>query len=150
MSRAARSELKQYPSPKSRQPSARRPRAVAKRAQPNPAAKMARRKFLRAFPGGFADETYLAWERDYKWNAHLRWREALGESSFRRLLYDRRFAEITRLATSIESRTNLLFSFEKMALRDAVRSPAAQKRLLTRCLTCFMAAIRWMLDLTDG
>jgi hypothetical protein len=127
MSKAAHSELKLYPSPKLRKPSARRPRAVAKHAQPSPAAQKARRKFLRVFPGGFADETYLAWERDYKWNAHLRWQEALGESSIRRLVYGRRFAEIARLATSIESRTNLLFSFEKMALRDAVRSPAGAK-----------------------
>ena len=127
MSKASRSDLERYPSPKSRRPSARRARAFAKHGQPNPAAQKARRKFLRAFPGGFADETYLAWERDYKWNAHLRWKEVLGESSFRRLLYDRRFAEIARVATSIESRTNLLFSFEKMALRDAVRSPAGAK-----------------------
>ena len=127
MSSTARRELKLYPSPKSRRPSARRARAFAKHGQPNPAAQKARRKFLRAFPGGFADETYLAWERDYKWNAHLRWQEALGESSLRRLLYGRQFAEIARLATSIESRTNLLFSFEKMALRDAVRSPAGAR-----------------------
>jgi hypothetical protein len=31
---------------------------------------------------------------------------------------------IARLATGIESRTNLLFSFEKMALRDAVKTEA--------------------------
>ena len=29
-----------------------------------------RRKFLRFFPGGFRDETYLDWERTYKWEAH--------------------------------------------------------------------------------
>jgi hypothetical protein len=29
---------------------------------------------------------------------------------------------VARVATTIESRTNLLFSFEKMALRDAVKS----------------------------
>jgi len=84
----------------------------------------ARQKFLRAFPGGFRDETYVDWERDYKWNAHLRWRDNLSESSFRRLIIDRQFEEVARLASSIESRTNLLFSFEKMALRDAIRSPA--------------------------
>src|SRR5688572_14819809 len=32
-----------------------------------------RRKFLRFFPGGFQDETYLDWERDYKVAAHARW-----------------------------------------------------------------------------
>jgi hypothetical protein len=35
-----------------------------------------------------------------------------------------KFQRIASLAIGIESRTNLLFSFEKMALRDAVRSPA--------------------------
>jgi hypothetical protein len=84
----------------------------------------ARRKFLRAFPGGFRDETYLDWERDYKWQAHLRWQENLSESAFRRLIDRRQFETVAKLASSIESRTNLLFSFEKMALRDAVRSPA--------------------------
>jgi hypothetical protein len=54
-------------------------------------------------------------------------RKRWAKSSIRRLLYGRQFAEIARLATSIESRTNLLFSFEKMALRDAVRSPAGAK-----------------------
>ena len=87
----------------------------------------ARRKFLRAFPGGFRDETYLAWERDYKWDAHQRWQEHLGELAFRRLLRARRFDEIAGLASAIEARTNLLFSFEKMALRDAIRSAAGAK-----------------------
>jgi hypothetical protein len=41
----------------------------------------ARRKFLGIFPGGFRDETYIAWERGYKWDAHKRWNEELGEPS---------------------------------------------------------------------
>lgn len=96
-------------------------------AQPSPPNRLiarARRKFLRAFPGGFRDETYVDWERDYKWSAHLRWQDRMSESSFRRLISERQFEEIARRASSIESRTNLLFSFEKMALRDAIRSPA--------------------------
>ena len=83
-----------------------------------------RRKFLRFFPGGFEDETYVDWERGYKWEAHERWVAALGPSDFRGLLQARRFADIAAHAVSIESRTNLLFSFEKMALRDAVKSAA--------------------------
>jgi hypothetical protein len=83
-----------------------------------------RRKFLRFFPGGFADETYIDWERGYKWTAHERWMTSLGPPEFRDLLRQRRFGEIAAHAVSIESRTNLLFSFEKMALRDAVK-PAA-------------------------
>ena len=128
---ALRRQLKPNPLPKYRKPSTRGARAVTKRVQPNSAAQKARRKFLRAFPGGFKDQTYLEWERGYKWNAHLRWQDALSESAFSRLLDDRQFAEIARLATNIESRTNLLFSFEKMALRDAVRSPAGAQAFAT-------------------
>ena len=87
------------------------------------APRRARRKFLRFFPGGFRDETYLEWERGYKIAAHERWLEALGPDEFTRLLAAGKFGEIAARAVRIESRTNLLFSFEKMALRDAVRPP---------------------------
>ena len=91
---------------------ARRKRPV-KPPQPSRLIARARRKFLHAFPGGFRDETYLDWERDYKWQAHLRWRENLSEATFRRLIDQRQFEAVAKLASSIESRTNLLFSFEK-------------------------------------
>jgi hypothetical protein len=106
-------------------------RSVARLATPSRHAVKARRKFLLAFPGGFQDETYLDWERDYKWNAHLRWREGLSEATFRRMIDERQFKKIASLAIGIESRTNLLFSFEKMALRDAVRSPAGAQAFAT-------------------
>jgi hypothetical protein len=86
------------------------------------AAMRCRRKFLRFFPDGFQDETYVAWERDYKWTAHQQWLEVLDRGRFRTLLTKGEFAEIAGHAVKIESRTNLLFSFEKMALRDAVKS----------------------------
>lgn len=86
-----------------------------------------RRKFLRFFPGGYADETYIEWERGYKWTAHERWEEQLDRTSFRGMLDAEEYAEIARIAVTIESRTNLLFSFEKMALRDAVRSAAGAR-----------------------
>jgi hypothetical protein len=86
-----------------------------------------RRKFLRFFPKGFRDETYLAWERDYKWKAHEQWHEALNRDAFRSLLRKKEFAEIAARAVRIESRTNLLFSFEKMALRDAVKSSSGAR-----------------------
>jgi len=87
-------------------------------------AERCRRKFLRIFPGGFRDETYLAWERDYKVRAHTEWEAALSRRNFSVLLRERSFAAIAAHAIRIESRTNLLFSFEKMALRDAVKSSA--------------------------
>ena len=82
-----------------------------------------RRKFLRFFPNGFTDETYLDWERNYKADAHTRWAELLQPRLYRALMRTDDFGEIARRAVAVESRTNLLFSFEKMALRDAVRSP---------------------------
>ena len=87
-----------------------------------PGAARARRKFLKFFPGGFADETYFDWERHYKWAAHERWQESLEQSAYRKLLSSEAFEEIAGTAVRIESRTNLLFSFEKMALRDAIRT----------------------------
>jgi hypothetical protein len=90
-----------------------------------------RRKFLRFFPDGFQDETYLAWERDYKWNAHEQWGQHLNPQAFRKMLRDGDHAEAAAMAVRIESRTNLLFSFEKMVLRDAVRSPAGARAFAT-------------------
>jgi hypothetical protein len=87
-----------------------------------------RRKFLRFFPKGFADPTYVEWERGYKWRAHEQWMAALDRPAFAGLLRRGAYAEIARIAVNIESRTNLLFSFEKMALRDAVASRGGAKR----------------------
>ena len=83
-----------------------------------------RRKFLRIFPAGFRDSDYLELERDYKWETHERWEQALGRDEFQRLLREREFAEVAARAVRVEqrSRHSMIFSFEKMALRDAVKS----------------------------
>ena len=95
----------------------------ARTARPAPALR-ARRKFLRFFPRGFRDETYVDWERSYKWQTHERWQATLGHDAFRDLLRQRRFAEIAARAVRTEqsSRHSMIFSFEKMALRDALKS----------------------------
>lgn len=87
-------------------------------------AERCRRKFLRFFPGGFRDAKYVEWEREYKWETHERWEEALAHEEFRRLLRRREFAEVAARAVRVEqrSRYSMIFSFEKMALRDAVKS----------------------------
>ena len=92
-----------------------------------------RRKFLRFFPGGFRDETYLQWERDYKWDTHQRWQAALGQAEFRRLLRAGEHREIAARAVRVEqqSRHSMIFSFEKMALRDAVRSDTGAETFAT-------------------
>ncbi len=87
----------------------------------------AQRKFLRIFPGGFRDENYLAWERNYKWEAHLEWSKHLDASAFRALLRQRAYQDIAARAVKIESGRSLLFSFEKMALRDALRIEVGAK-----------------------
>jgi hypothetical protein len=95
----------------------------------SPAALRCRRKFLHFFPEGFRDEGYLETERDYKWQSHLRWRESLGEEEFAALLRAGRHDEIAARAVRIEqrSRYSMLFSFEKMALRDALKSPSGTR-----------------------
>ena len=88
-----------------------------------------RRHFLRFFPHGFTDERYLSWERDYKAEAHTRWTAELSVKKFVRLLAAREYHAIALEALRIEARTNLLFSFEKMAVRDAVRNAPGARRL---------------------
>jgi hypothetical protein len=92
-------------------------------------AEACQRKFLRYFPGGFSDKTYLDWERDYKWEAHERWEGALGRAEFRRLLRAGEFSEAAARAVRVEQRTrhSMIFSFEKMALRDAVKSESGAR-----------------------
>jgi hypothetical protein len=93
------------------------------------AAARCRRKFLRFFPGGFADETYLDWERDYKLETHRRWRLALDRAQLQRLLLAGDHREIATRALRVEqqSRHSMIFSIEKMALRDAVKPPAGAR-----------------------
>ena len=88
-----------------------------------------RRKFLRFFPEGFRDETYISWEREYKVETHERWEQMLSRKEFARLLRQREFAEIAARAVRVEqkSRHSMIFSFEKMALRDAVKSAAGAR-----------------------
>jgi hypothetical protein len=95
-----------------------------KSSSPTEEANRCRRKFLRFFPRGFRDTTYIEWEREYKWETHERWQEALARDEFHRLLKEREYAEVAARAVRVEqrSRYSMIFSFEKMALRDAVKS----------------------------
>jgi hypothetical protein len=90
-----------------------------------------RRKFELFYPDGFLDETYLLAERSYKERAHLEWKTELGPADFRKLLARGEFRQIADIAIRIESHTNLLFSFEKMALRDALKTPAGARLFAT-------------------
>jgi hypothetical protein len=98
-----------------------------------PASRSARRcreKFLDFFPGGFRDPTYVDTERAYKWRAHTSWESHVGPMLRGGRLPPRDHVDVAREAVRIESRTNLLFSFEKMALRDAVSSTIAARQFV--------------------
>nr|MBA3766992.1 hypothetical protein [Acidobacteriota bacterium] len=99
-------------------------RSARRSKQPSAGVLRCRRKFLRYFPAGFRDATYLDWERDYKWEVHEQWEAALGRDEYRRLLRAGEFAEVCARAVRVEQRArhSMLFSFEKMALRDAVKN----------------------------
>ena len=88
---------------------------------------LCKRKFLRFFPQEFHDDTYFDWERGYKMRAHQAWQSVLSRAEYRTKLSQGKFLQIGAEAVSIESRTNLLFSFEKMALRDALKSDHGAK-----------------------
>jgi hypothetical protein len=90
-----------------------------------------RRKFELFYPGGFDDETYIVAERSHKERAHLEWQTELGPTAFRKLLARGEFRQIADIAIRIESRANLLFAFEKMALRDALKTPAGARLFAT-------------------
>lgn len=86
-----------------------------------------KKKFLYYFPKGFADAKYYAWERGYKWEAHLAWENKLNIKEYEKLLLEKAYSEIALRAVRLETKTNLLFSFEKMALRDAVKPAEGAK-----------------------
>jgi hypothetical protein len=90
-----------------------------------------RKKFLFYFKKGFSDHTYLAWEREYKQEAADQFQRSLNRGTYDQMLKAGQYQEIAQTAVRIESRTNLLFSFEKMALRDAVKSPNGAKSFAT-------------------
>jgi hypothetical protein len=85
------------------------------------------KKFLKFFKKGFYDQKYLDWERNYKWNAHEAWERTLNKTEYKKLLKAGKYQEIAKRAINLESKTNLLFSFEKMALRDAVKPEEGAK-----------------------
>lgn len=96
-----------------------------------------RRKFELYYPDGFSDEAYLIAERAHKERAHIEWLAELGPDAFRKRLARGEYRQIADTALRIEARTNLLFSFEKMALRDALRTPGGA-RLFAHELYAFL------------
>lgn len=85
------------------------------------------RFFCTLFKGGFQDPDYLQSERNYKINAAELAHSLLSESTWSEMLTEGHFGEICTRLGKIESKTNLLHSFEKIkwqaALKDAGLQP---------------------------
>ncbi|MGB4599556.1 MAG: hypothetical protein WBI04_06215 [Trichlorobacter sp.] len=90
-------------------------------------------------PLGFNDPLFHEHERDYKWNAHLRFQETLGSGQGRRLLEENKVAELVQRVLSVTSKVNLLSPYENMALHDALQSEQAARKCLT-ALFCVLDA----------
>lgn len=104
---------------------------VTKRDHIAVARKRCMKKFLRYFSNGFIDEKYIAWERQYKIDAHRQFQERLNRASYKKLLASKAYETIAQAAIQTEAKTNLLFSFEKIAVRDAVKSAEGSEMFAT-------------------
>ncbi|MCB9636898.1 MAG: hypothetical protein H6721_32725 [Sandaracinus sp.] len=95
---------------------------------------MAKAKFLGIFPGGFRGKGYIGdkkkGERFYKWAAHQRFVEVLGDGQLETLLDGGQVGEAATRAMTVVNATNLLASFETIALKDALEDETAAKRYL--------------------
>ena len=89
------------------------------------------KKFLHYFRQGYHDPKYIDWERQYKLDAHFQFQQQLNREDYAKLLREKKYEQISLTAVRIESKTNLLFSFEKMALRDAVKPIDGAKAFAT-------------------
>ena len=69
----------------------------------------------------FEDAKYLRWERNYKWNAHLKVREELIDGSGRRLVDQDPKDELPKLMSGLIHSTNLPATQEKIRLTDALK-----------------------------
>lgn len=96
-------------------------RAAGRDRDPEPA-RRCRLEFLRHYPGAFRDPVYLAGERGPAWAAHERWEAALAPAEFRSLLRRGRSGEIAARAVRIVTGVRGLSRFERMALRNAVKT----------------------------
>jgi len=90
--------------------------------------------FLKKFPGGFIDEAYIndpeKGERQYKWDAHLKFVELLGDGQFGTLLSSGNIDELKKRVLAVESKINILSIYEKAAFRDALKDDAAARAYL--------------------
>ena len=91
-------------------------------------------RFHKLFPDGFYDATYLSEdpkvsERRYKVAASELAKSLLNEEAWSELANRGDFAEVCRRLAKVESKTNLLHSFEKIKWHAALKDEALQPQL---------------------
>ncbi len=109
-----------------------------------------RRRFLTIFPRGFHDPDYRGskqpgkedlGERNYKWEAHERYVEALGGGEAERLLAAGAVEELIERACRVTTQQmNLLSKFEAMAFRDGLTGSQTAAKGFFEGLLPFIAA----------
>ena len=81
--------------------------------------------FLARYPLGFRDDSYLAEERNYKWEAHQLWCKLLGGGEGERLLAAGDTGELGSRVLAVATKTNLLHpNWDKAPLKDALKDHA--------------------------
>ncbi|MFA6237909.1 MAG: hypothetical protein WC635_11315 [Bacteriovorax sp.] len=84
-------------------------------------------RFLSTFPRGFADKKYNKDQREFKWNAHEQWQEALNQGEFKRLMTNKEYLDVALKALSVVSKTHLLTDNETKALNAAIKNTDGAK-----------------------
>lgn len=87
--------------------------------------------FLHQFPEGFKDPGYLgdrkSGERNYKWEAHEKYLELLGNGEGQRLLAEGRLDDVISRAKQVWNLVNLMTPFEKAAMLDGLKDADAAR-----------------------
>ena len=83
--------------------------------------------FLEQFPQGFYGAKFREHERDYKDKTHALAQVLLSKTSIETQLSGSNYAEVTKQALKVVNASNLIFPNEKMALKDGLADPLAQR-----------------------
>ncbi len=85
-------------------------------------------KFLARYPTGFTTDPSSAYwkeEREYKWEAHVAWNQALDRATFKELIDARKYREIVKRAMRVIAPVNLVSPFQKAALHEGLQTSEA-------------------------
>ena len=88
---------------------------------------MAIERFMRNYPDGFEDFSFIKATRDASMNGHKFCAHLLSQEELSRLIAEGCFGAVCDRARHVESTTNLLTKSERKAFHEALELPASQK-----------------------